>query len=154
MGAYPHPVPRVRVENTVDVPREALFAVLSDHAGYDRFPGITGSELIQPGTQERNGLGAVRRIRLGGPTVLDEEIVAYDAPNSFEYRITRARPLPLHHTLGRVEFIAIDPNHTKVVWTSEFDIPVPIVGRSIGKYLEGRLSRGFKAAIRAAAALA
>lgn len=147
-------MPTVRVEETVDAARDALFAVLTDHEGYGRFPGVKKCELLRVGRHERNGLGALRRVHLGGPTVLDEEIVAYDASNSYEYRIRRARPLPIRHTLGRVELEALDTNRTKVVWTSTFEFPLPIVGRAIGKRAAAPLARGFKTAIRKAAALA
>jgi hypothetical protein len=147
-------VPTVRVEETVEVARDALFAVLTDHEGYGRFPGVAKCKLLRAGRRERNGLGALRRVYLGGPTVLDEEIVAYDAPSSYEYRIRRARPLPIRHTLGRVELEALGGDRTKVVWTSTFEFPLPIVGRAIGKRAAAQLARGFKAAIREAATLA
>ena len=144
----------VRVERTVDVSRDSLFAVFADHEGYGRFRGVKKCELIRPGRDERNGLGALRRVHLGGPTVLDEEIVAYDAPHSYEYRIVRARPLPVKHTLGRVELEALDANRTKVVWTSTFDIPIPIIGKAISERAAVQFTRAFDATILAAAALA
>jgi|GEM_PF-6911782 len=33
-------MPTVRVEQVVGVSRDALFAVLTDHEGYGRFPGV------------------------------------------------------------------------------------------------------------------
>lgn len=147
-------MPTVRVEEIVDVAREALFAVLTDHQGYGRFPGIQRCELIRAGDRERDGLGAMRRVHLGGPTVLDEEIVAYDAPSSFEYRIRRARPLRILHQLGRVEFESLGANRTKVLWTSTFEFPLPILGKTIGKRAAVQLTRGFRAAIQKAATLA
>ena len=145
-------MPRVQVEETVDVPRDALFAVLADHARYDRFPGVVGSELVREGTTERDGLGALRRINLG-ISVLEEEIVAYDAPNSFEYLITKVRPLPVNHILGRVEFFDEGPARTRVVWVSEFEIPLPIVGGFVGRRAASQFTRAFRTAIRVAAKL-
>ena len=147
-------MPTIRVEETVDVARDALFAVLTDHEGYGRFRGVQKCELIQTGRPERNGLGAVRRVYLGGPTVLDEEIVAYDAPSHYEYLIRRARPLRIRHTLGRVELEALDANRTKVVWTSTFEFPLPILGRPIGKRVAAQMTRAFSATIHKAATLA
>ena len=147
-------MPTIRVEETVNVARDALFAVLTDHEGYGRFRGVQKCELIQIGRPERNGLGAVRRVHLGGPTVLDEEVVAYDAPNHYEYLIRRARPLPIRHTLGRVELEALDANRTKVVWTSTFEFPLPILGRPIGKRVAAQMTRAISATIHKAATLA
>ena len=138
----------------MDVARDALFTVFADHEGYGRFRGVKKCVLIRPGRDERNGLGALRRVHLGGPTVLDEEIVAYDPPHSYEYRIVRARPLPVKHTLGRVELEALDANRTKVVWTSTFEIPIPIIGKAISERAAVQFTRAFEATILAAAALA
>lgn len=147
-------MPTVRVEETVDVGRDALFAVLTDHEGFDRFGGVRKCELIRLGDEERNGLGALRRVHLDQGEVLDEAIVAFDAPHSYEYRVVRARPLPVKHTLGRIELEAIDTHRTKVTWTSTFDIPVPIVGKAIGKRAAPQFARAFRATIRSAAELA
>lgn len=147
-------MPTIRVEETVDVSRDALFAVLTDHEGYGRFRGVQKCELIRTGRPERNGLGALRRVHLGGPAVLDEEIVAYDAPNGYEYLIRRARPLRIRHTLGRVELEALHANRTKVVWTSTFEFPLPVIGKPIGKRVAAQMTRAFRATIHQAAALA
>ncbi|MBT8469775.1 MAG: SRPBCC family protein [Deltaproteobacteria bacterium] len=147
-------MPTIRVEETVEVPRDALFAVLLDHEGYGRFRGVRKCELIRTGRPERNGLGAVRRVHLGGPVVLDEEIVAYDAPNRYEYLIRRARPLPIRHTLGRVELESLHENQTKVTWTSTFEFPLPIIGGPMGKRVAARMTEAFRATIHKAAQLA
>ena len=147
-------MPTVRVEETLGVAREALFAVLTDHEGYSRFSGVSRCELLRAGHPERNGIGALRRVHIKGGIVLDEEIVEYDAPKSYEYRIRRARPLPMRHTLGRVELEAIEGSRTKVVWTSKFDLPVPLFGSAIGSGAAAQAARGFRAAVRKAGALA
>lgn len=152
--AYRVPMPTVRVEQVVDASRDALFAVLTDHEGYGRFPGVKKCELIQTGHTDRNGLGALRRVYLGGPTVLDEEIVAYDAPHHFEYRIVRARPVPVKHILGRVEFEAIGPSRTRVVWVSTFEIPLPLIGKSVSKRIAVQFTRAFETTIHVAAGIA
>jgi len=146
-------MPTIRVEETVDASRDALFAVLTDHEGYGRFRGVQKCELIRTGRPERNGLGALRRVHLGGSVILDEEIVAYDAPNRYEYLIRRARPLPIRHTLGRVEFESLDTTRTKVFWTSTFEFPLPIIGRPIGKRVAARMTEAFRATIHKAAQL-
>ena len=147
-------MPVVKVEEIIDVPRSAFFDVISDHARYDRFPGIRGAELLQPGHEEKNGVGAVRRIRLSGPMVLDEEIVAYEAPTGFSYRIIRVRPLPVRHEIGIIELTELSPERTKVLWTSTFEVPLPIVGGLIGKQVVRQFTQGFRAIIFTAAKLA
>lgn len=146
-------MPTVSVEEVVDVAREPLFAVLTDHENYARFRGVRSCTLIRDGKPERNGLGAVRRVHLGGPAVLDEEIVVFEPPAVYEYRVIRARPFPVKHTLGRVELDALDANRTKVTWTSTFDIAVPVVGKRIGNHAASQFARAFRSTIRTAATL-
>ena len=147
-------MPTVHVEEIVDVPRDALFAVLTDHEGADRFRGVQSCTLIRDGKPDRNGLGAIRRVHLGGPAVLDEEIVLFDPPAVYEYRVIRARPLPVNHTLGRVELEALDANRTKVTWVSTFEIPLPVIGKRIANHAAPRFDRAFRTTIRTAASLA
>ena len=147
-------MPTVSVEEVVDVGREALFAVLTDHESYGRFRGVQSCTLICDGKPERNGLGAIRRAQLGGPAVLDEEIVVFEAPAVYEYRVIRARPFPVKHTLGRVELEALGPNRTKVTWTSIFDIALPVVGKRIANHAAPRFERAFRSTIQTAATFA
>lgn len=144
-------MPTIQVEETVNVGREALFDVLTDHEKSDRFRGVQSCTLIQEGTHERNGLGAVRRVKLGGPALLDEAIVVFERPEVYEYRIVRSRPFPIKHTLGRVELEALGANRTKVTWTSTFEVSVPVVGKRIGNHAAPQFARLFRSAIHTAA---
>lgn len=146
-------MPTVQIEETVDADREALFAALTDHEGYGRFPGVQSCTLVREGDSERNGLGAVRRVHLGGPAVLDEEIVVFETPALYEYRVIRARPFPVKHELGRVELEALAERRTKVLWTSTFEIAVPIIGKRIGNHAASQFAKAFRATIRRAAEL-
>ena len=146
-------MPTVNVEEVVSADRDALFSVLTDHARYDRFRGVQSCTLVREGKHERNGLGAVRRVHLGGPAVLDEEIVVFERPAVYEYRVIRARPFPVDHTLGRVKLEALDASRTRVIWTSTFEVAVPIVGKRIGSHAASQFARAFRATIREAAKL-
>ena len=76
----------VNVERTIPAPIEAVFDVISDHAGYSRFPGIQSSELVREGEAEPNGLGALRRIR-SRPLRFEEEITRFERPSRMDYLI-------------------------------------------------------------------
>ena len=52
----------VHVTRSIPAPPEAVFDLLTDHADYDRFRGIGGSELLGEGDPPPNGVGALRRI--------------------------------------------------------------------------------------------
>ena len=66
----------IHVTRSIPAPPEAVFDLLTDHANYDRFRGIDGSELLRDGDPSPNGVGALRRIR-ARPFRFDEEVTAY-----------------------------------------------------------------------------
>jgi hypothetical protein len=70
--------------------------------------------LVVPGEDGGWGLGARRHILLVG-SWFDEEIVAFERPTAFDYRIRRSFP-PLRKELGRMEFHERDGD-THVVWS-------------------------------------
>src|SRR4051812_18756189 len=78
---------------TVLKPVEHVWSVLSDHEGMSSWgPGLKVT-LVEEGTTERNGLGAVRRIDAPGPApAIVEEVVAFDAPTTFGYRAKAGVP--------------------------------------------------------------
>jgi len=118
---------------------------LSDHEGYTFIRRVSEAKLLKPGRSEKNGLGAVRRIRILGVTFL-EDIVAFDPPRLLEYRV-RECTLPIRHEIGRMQFTATDRG-THVHWLSRFEMPVPVVGgllarachRIFGRVFQGALS--------------
>jgi uncharacterized protein YndB with AHSA1/START domain len=134
---------KIEVDETLRAPIDAVFEQLVDHENYASFDGVSSSRLTRVGVGERNGVGAQRRIRLGA-VVLWEDIVAFERPTLLEYRIVKQRPPLVRHVLGRVRLTQTDEG-TRAVWTSELEIPVPLLGR----VLEGVVARKFDAAFRA-----
>ncbi len=127
----------IYVELLLDAPIENVFDRLSDHANYNRFPGIDESELLRPGIDHPNDKGALRRIKAGF-VEFEEEIVNYDAPVMMEYIIRTSAPFNFDHKLGRIQ-LEQRGDKTRVVWTSEGDVTTPI----IGGLLERKANRGF-----------
>ena len=130
----------ITVTHAITAPIEQVFAELTDHANYKQFPGVTDSKLLREGDINKNGLGA-RRLVIGGPTKIIEDIVAYDAPNSFQYQITKLTPPLFEHLLGLVE-LKEQEGRTIVTWTSTVQNRVPIIGKLIEKkvYEQGNKS--------------
>ena len=91
----------IHVERTINQPIEKVFAILSDHANYAQFKAIEQSNLLVKGSDEPNGLGAVREIISGGSN-LHEEIVAYEPPYKLGYKVVKSKPLPYDHQLGEI----------------------------------------------------
>lgn len=137
----------VHVEEVVGLPIDRVWALLSEHADYDRLPGISDAELLTPGDPPPNGLGAVRRIRLG-EVVFDEEIVGFDPPRRMDYRIIASRPVRVDQELGR---ICLEPaeESTRVTWTSTFSVRVPLIGWFVTRRAARQFERGFRNVLRA-----
>jgi Polyketide cyclase / dehydrase and lipid transport len=131
----------VTVERGIEAPPEQVFDVISDHARYERFRGIRGSELLSQGEPSPNGVGAVRRVLIG-PLRFDEEIKVFERPTRMDYLIVRIN-VPFEHHGGSVRLME-DRGRTIVEWTSRFSIPTPVIG-GIEELLWARsLSRGFR----------
>ena len=107
----------VHVTRTIPAPAEDVFDLLADHANYDRFRAIHGSELIREGDPAPNGVGALRRIRV--------------------------RPLTFQHDGGSITF-ALDGDATRVDWRSSFSVPTPVVGGLQETVWQPVLTRGFR----------
>ena len=126
----------------IEAPIELVFERISDHEAMGDWPGIGSCRLVREGTP-RNGLGAVRQVKARGLTIL-EEIVHYEPPLRYDYRITKG--LPVDH-LGSVRLSPTEGG-VELSWevrmTSRWPLVCEVVGNLLGKGLDEALAR-FKA---------
>jgi uncharacterized protein YndB with AHSA1/START domain len=142
----------IRVERRLDAPPEAVFAIISDHARYDRFDGIRRAELHQQGSPDPNGVGAVRWIWIG-PLRFQEEVTAFEPPARLDYLITDVKGLPFRHEGGSIR-LEPDGAGTHALWTSVFEIPIPLIGAGLDRVFAARLAQGFGQTLERSAELA
>lgn len=135
----------VRVERTIEAPPERVFDLLTDHAGYERFRGITGSELLREGKPAPNGLGALRKIDVG-LLHFTEEVTVFEPASRMDYLIVKVN-MPFEHEGGRIE-LERDGDGTHVVWTSTFRVPVSALGGAMERAFGLVLGRGFASVLR------
>ena len=109
---------------------ERTFAALADHEHFFRGGNIKLCKVVQPGTSERNGLGAVREVHNGGARFL-EEVTHFDRPRRFDYLVTKCS-LPLRHEGGKIEFTPRGEG-TEIHWTSRFTVAIPLLGAAAGE---------------------
>lgn len=133
---------RIKVVRTIKRSAQSVFDALSDHEHYASFPMIDESVLLTPGETEKNGNGALRKIRSGRFEVLER---IYDVQNQSQicYKIETARPIPMDHQVGRIEIEALNEDHSRVTWVSEGRIKLPLVGRFLDKKMEENGTRVF-----------
>lgn len=108
---------------TVDAPIDKVWGLLSDHEGMTGWvPGLKAS-LTTPGSTERNGIGAVRRIAMPGPApAIVEEIVAYEPSRRLSYKALAG--VPLKNYGGDVELSEV-AGGTRIDYTISADSRVP-----------------------------
>jgi Polyketide cyclase / dehydrase and lipid transport len=133
-------VAHIDLDKTLAAPPGDVFELLSDHAGYVRFRGITKAKLVREGTEERNGVGALRALAVG-PIRFEEEITAFDRPLRMDYVIRKVNA-PLEHEGGSIE-LSPAGSGTRVLWRSTFTFRTPIVGGLLGAIFAAIFKRGF-----------
>jgi uncharacterized protein YndB with AHSA1/START domain len=138
----------IRVERHINKTPEDIFAVLEDHANYQKFRAIDKSNLLEAGTDEQNGLGALREI-IAGKSVLHERIVEFKRPYCLAYIIEYSKPLPYEHELGSITLKETEDG-TLVVWESKGHINIPLLGTwYFDKQIEKMGSRAFGSILKA-----
>ncbi len=136
----------IDITETIALPIDRAFELLSDHASYHRFPGVTRSELLREGTPAPNGLGAVRRVALGN-VVLDEEITDFERPIRMGYQIIASKPLKVIHKGGVMELADV-ASGTRIRWRSTFRLAIPLIGDFMTRRAARQFERGFRTLLR------
>lgn len=145
----------IHVHETFAAPIEAVFDAVSDHERFISGPTIEECRVEKEGAEERNGLGAVRRVR-GGGYVFVEDIVGFDRPRRYDYRVVelksaRGRRQPFHHELGWLELTEVDGG-TRVDWRSRFRFTIPLLGWALERVQGPGLAKVFAGMLAAAKA--
>lgn len=134
-------MPGFLITKQINAPVQTVFDVLADHEGYGAFlAGPAKVELERPGTTERNGVGAVRKILGAGPAVR-EEIYRYDEPTHFSYGIISGAPVKDHR--GDVVLEERDGG-THMTYRVTFDAALPLRPVMLGvmRLVVGTLASG------------
>lgn len=137
-----HPMSKQTIDFRLAFPCSVsvLYARLSDHERLgDFWPGKF--VLIQPAPgPDKNGAGAVRRIRVAGSSF--EETVLRSIPNQLiEYTVSRGGPVKNH--LGTMRFAA-QGSGCELHYTITFESKLPLAGPLIKFLLAGPIIGGLK----------
>jgi uncharacterized protein YndB with AHSA1/START domain len=114
-----------RYVRQVAAPPETVFDVLTDHRRYTEITPLRKAELEREGEPEPNGLGAIRVLSaLPGPP-MREEIIGYERPSRFSYKILSG--LPVRDHVGTVELRPKDGG-TEVTYAVRTTPTIPLAG--------------------------
>jgi uncharacterized protein YndB with AHSA1/START domain len=113
-----------RYVRQVAAPPETVFDVLTDHRRYPEITRLRKAELEREGEPEPNGLGAIRALTVAGPP-MREEVIGYERPNRFSYKILSG--LPVRDHVGTVELRPKDGG-TEVTYAVKTTPTIPLAG--------------------------
>jgi len=106
---------------------EVVFDVLTDHRRYAEMTPLRRSELEREGDPAPNGVGAIRALTAVGPP-LREEVVAYERPGRFSYKVLSGAPIRDH--LGTA-VLAAEGTGTRLTYSVRMMPTVPLGGRLV-----------------------
>ena len=131
---------RIEIEQDFALPVDRVYAYLSEHENLGPLFGAK-VERVKDGETSRNGVGSVRRLRVG-PTPPFEETVTAAVPNELvEYRITKGSPLRDHR--GEMRF-APTGTGSRLTYVIEFGAVVPLLDRVVKVGLERNVRKGLQ----------
>jgi uncharacterized protein YndB with AHSA1/START domain len=130
---------------------EVVFDVLTDHRRYAEITRLRKSTLEREGDPAPDGVGAIRVLAAVGPPIR-EEVVVYERPSRFSYKVLSG--LPLRDHLGTVSLEPSDGG-TKVTYALKAIPTVPFAGqlvmfglkRAVTELLNGVVSESERRAV-------
>lgn len=137
----------------VAAPPETVFEVLTDHRRYAEITRLRKAELEREGEPAPNGVGAIRVLTAVGPPIR-EEVVVYERPRRFSYKVLSG--LPVRDHLGTVSLEPSDGG-TRVTYALKAIPTVPVAGkvvmlllqRAVRELLDGVVSESERRAVAA-----
>jgi uncharacterized protein YndB with AHSA1/START domain len=123
---------QIELSQHVPAPPARVFAIYTDHVGWEKWAGVKEVVLRQTGDPPPNGLGAIRVIRAGGMAI-EEEVTAFEPPSRMVYRLVAGAPVRDHEGVVRFE---PDGAGTRVTWSIRFRPLVPGTGWLLRAALE------------------
>lgn len=112
----PRKVIKVSAHAHSTAPPEDVWRLLADGANWDRWARMSESKLERKGSDEPNGIGAVRRFRTLR-LVTREEVIGFEPPRHLAYRLLTG--MPVQDYRADVELTPSDAG-TDITWTSVF----------------------------------
>ncbi|MEM7496503.1 MAG: SRPBCC family protein [Pseudomonadota bacterium] len=116
-------MPRVIRSTVMDAPVDAVWEVLRDFNGHDRWHPAVSTSVIERG-RASDEVGCVRRFRLADGSELREQLLTLsDLEQAYSYCLLDT-PVPLFNYVSHVRLFPItDRDRTFWEWESRFDTP-------------------------------
>jgi uncharacterized protein YndB with AHSA1/START domain len=112
----------VKVEHRFAKPPERVFAYLAEHENLAELFGAKITRL-RDGEGERNGVGSVRRLKIGPAPSFEETVTEFVPSERIVYKITRGSPLR-----GHVGVMTFEPDGEGTHFLYDIRLASPIPG--------------------------
>jgi uncharacterized protein YndB with AHSA1/START domain len=134
-----HAMQRVIVDRHFELPPERVFAYLSEHENLGAIFGAAITRVRDGEGGERNGVGSVRRLKIGPLPAFEETVTEFVAPELIRYQITKGSPLRDHS--GELRF-SPSGTGTRLYYEIAFGTIVPGLDRVIAASLRRSVATG------------
>ena len=138
-------MPRVKKSTVIEAPVEAVWNVIRDFNGHDRWhPAIATSEIER--RQSADTVGCVRNFRLEDGSALREQLLSLsDLETTYSYCLLDT-PIPLFNYVSHVRLFPVtDGDRTFWEWESRFDTPAGRSDELAALVGDGIYAAGFEA---------
>jgi uncharacterized protein YndB with AHSA1/START domain len=137
----------VHVEHVFAKPPERIFAHLAEH---ENLAEVFAAQVtrVRDGERERNGVGSVRRLKVGPAPPFEETVEEFVPARRIVYRITKGSPLRGH--VGVMEFEPTSSGGTRLVYDIRIASPIPGLAPLVTASLTRSISKSL-ASVEAAA---
>jgi uncharacterized protein YndB with AHSA1/START domain len=125
-------------------PPETLWPLVAEVERWKRWSMLTRTYLLRPGQPDPNGVGALRRLAVGG-FGSTEEVVAFEPPHHLGYEARKGMPARRYRADVVLEE---DGTGTRIVWTGSLEPLVPGTGRLALAYARGFVARFLASLVR------
>jgi uncharacterized protein YndB with AHSA1/START domain len=112
----------VHIEHDFSKPPERIFAFLAEHENLAEVFGAKITRLHDGEDGQRNGVGSVRKLKIGPLAPFEETVTEFVPSERIVYRITKGSPLRGH--VGVMELAPI-PAGTRFVYDIRLASPIP-----------------------------
>ena len=139
---------RIMRSGVIDAPIDAVWALLRDFNGHDRWHPAVASSAMESGDLV-DQVGGIRAFRLKDGGVLREQLIALsDCEHSPRYCLLEA-PVPLHDYVARMHLKPVtDGERTLLVWDLSF-LPPPAQAAALTQLVAGAIYEAGIAALQA-----
>ncbi len=134
------------IERTVRIaaPARTTWDVIAEHEEMPKWLGLGTVRRTVDGAPDPNGRGSERLLKLPGATIT-EQVLAYESPTSYRYRVRKGSPFICHQ--GAIRLRA-DGDHTELTWKIRFRPRLPGTGRPLAIALEWMLGRVLRSGLK------